>query len=248
MKRLFILSILAFFVSSATAVAQEVEVLKILTANKIFKKSEVKATAQAFYLSENFVKINIKSENSDRTVMFDSENEIIYMIDHKEKNYLRFTKSELEEIKEQLAPMRAMMQAMKGEKKERKVIDTGENEDIEGWKTKKYKVQEEDKTVAEKWIGDLDLLKISKEKLAGIDKMKTFVAIFDEDMAEEFTISSPDEGLPYTGVPVFAISYNDGEKTLEERIKKIENKTLKASIFDLPEGYEQTSFELSFGY
>lgn len=221
-------------------------------------------TTETIYVQKN----KMKTVGPEGTIMFDLEKGLFYMIspspEHKvywcgtpeemRKETEETKKKMEEEFLKQLPPEQReayekRREEMKGEteepKGEKKLIvevkKTSETAAIAGYPTRKYQVWVNGELRKELWLST----KIRLADEVDLKKMRKFSEAMSGPEAEESYESSPDYmQLMETGAEMKSISYHGGGSWTTE-MKKIEQKKIPDSQFEVPKGYRKvTLFEL----
>jgi len=220
-----------------------------------------------------FTKDKMLVEDEKFTVMFDANNESLYNIDHKKREYLVLGKEDLQMLQQQMAAMMSMIEqqlknlppeqremvkknmkeAMPGMATEYsyvyKKVESGI--EIKHWNTELYVEIVNEKKQAEFYIASFDQINLTKNDFAVFEKLKDLFQEFLEQFSGSLArhnasflgIGGDDSPIMATGIPVKTIDYSSGKKGSEVIIQSIEKKKFASSIFDIPAGYKEVTLK-----
>lgn len=192
----------------------------------------------------------------ENTVIYRADQDVIYIVSHDEKKYMRMDKETIAEMSskmndamqkleaqlKQMPPeQRAMMEKMmKGrmpktaEKRTLVVKPAGSEGGL-----RKYEVWLGKEKESEVWVSDPGKVGISAENMAVFQKMSTLFESLVQSLARNpyfNTEVNPFEGFKQMdGFPV-RIKDKDGEVTV---IRNASQQSLNASLFEVPSGYQE---------
>lgn len=224
------------------------------------KKS--KPMTQIVYLQKDKIRIDMKSEDADISMIFHGDKEVFWMIDHKEKIVTIITKDELKKLsKEMEQAMESMDEAMKElppemQAKMKDMMQTkhtaqtkisykkvGSNEKVNQWICNKYEGYANNKKEVEIWTTGWEKLGLKKEDVSCFEKMGQFFSSMMKNKRWSYKVGLDEkEKEMYYGFPVKTITFEKNKAKDQFEILSIKQEALKETVFQFPKGYKKESF------
>ncbi len=212
------------------------------------------------YFHSDFMRMdNQKGTEVLQSVLYDRENERVYMVDHTSKKFFQMDQERANELKVQIESMKAMMeerikslpedqremaekmmaQQVKGMKTNFQYAKTGETAKINGYESSRYYVREEGELERELWVTSCDELGLSKKEVKCLQSFSNLMASVAETIGSSlvgnnFFLIEETEGLP-----VRTINYEYEKPKSTTDIISIEEYEPSNDFFGLPAGYTE---------
>jgi len=180
-----------------------------------------KQTSEALYIQNNKMAMT-----GEAHVIFNLETLEMTMIMPEEKMYMKWTPEMMESMSKMAPEWHGTVEVKK----------TSDTETIAGYEATKYQVLVDGKLDQEIWISkDLDLTSdLNLEKFNHMSEMRMPKATFQ---------SSPEyQDLMNMGYPLREVQFQSDGKFITE-VTKIEKKTISASQFEVPAGYQEMDMQ-----
>lgn len=216
------------------------------------------------YLDGNKMRIDM----SGAGVIFRADRKVMYMLSPQNKQYSEITEASMRRMRQQLnqamermrqqmaaippARRKMMEQMMKNQggapaKKPKVTYRAGQRGLRVGkWRCDLFTGFKQGKKVSENCIARLGQLGLKKRDLSVLDqftKMMKSMAMGQEDDDDGMSLS-PDAIRAiagFSGFPVQTLVFEKSGKTVKTVVQRIEQKSLPASVFEVPKGYAKTS-------
>ena len=217
------------------------------------------------YLDGNKMRIDM----SGAGVIFRADRKVMYMLSPQNKQYSEITEASMRRMRQQLnqamermrqqmaaippARRKMMEQMMKNQggapaKKPKVTYRAGQRGLRVGkWRCDVFTGFKQGKKVSENCIARLGQLGLKKRDLSVLDqftKMMKSMAMGQEDDDDDGMSLSPDAIRAiagFSGFPVQTLVFEKSGKTVKTVLQRIEQKSIPASVFQVPKGYTKTS-------
>ena len=234
-----------------------------------FETPKEKTSTHTIYADKEHMLMDITTKDKpDMSIIFRSDKNVFWMVDHKKKSYTELTKEDLEKMAkamEQVGEMldkaldnmppelKAKMEAMmKPQTKEApKIIykKVASGEKVNQWVCDKYEETRDDKKVAEIWTTDPKKLDIKSEDLKVLAGMGKFFQTMLKNMPfniYEFSVEKAQENM-FAGMPIKTIGYEKDKQTYKSELKELKREEFKISLFEVPQEYKKEKIETEEG-
>lgn len=252
--------------TKATTTFAQTEAL-VISSTTLDQKA--RATTSKMYLKDNILVAEEQEKKDKTTVMFDADKEMLYIIDHKKKEYIEMTRQDMEALNEMLQQQLAAMEqqlAMLPEN-QRKMIQeqmgaafggkqqTAEYSleesgvSVKEWKADKYVGMTEGQKQSEIYVASYNELGQDPENFQSLEKFFETIKNYIQGMSKSFSgagISFFSESMPgyKTGVPVKTVLYNSkGEVISTTMIDSLTEETVEENLFQLPQDYKKKKMD-----
>jgi len=223
------------------------------------KNAKAQPMTQTTYLGKDMIRMDMKADKSDMSIVYLDTTQTFWMIDHKKKSYTEMTKEDLDkmmkaaeevlttanEALQNLPPgladkMKNMLQPTQTKKSEMVYSKVAGDEKVNQWTCDKYEGKRDDKKEMEVWTADWKKLGLKKEDLTGFDNIGKFFQQMMKNMSW-FYKAGTDEKTEnmYAGFPVKTVNYEKDKAVNQYEIKSITQEDLKESVFQVPQGYKK---------
>ncbi len=232
--------------------------VRLLTEYESYPEKE-KLTHTA-YLEKDRLRVDIKGEKTDMSVIFKSDKERFFFLNHKNKSYTEITKEEIKRIKEKMEEgIKEMEKSLKNlPPEQRKMVEEMmknkmkpevpkitykkvASEKINQWVCDKYEGWEKKEKREDLWVTDWSKIGLKAEDAKAFAEMAEFFAEMMKGSSLPFYQSGKEEkkGESFSGLPVRTIGYEKGEKRFWTELKEVKRETFKPEIFEIPKGYKK---------
>lgn len=216
------------------------------------------------YVERDRMRVEIKGDNTDQTIIFREDKEVFWVIDNKEKTLMEMTKRDLQKIKEKMDEAMKMLEEqlknMPPEQREmmeqmvkrqmpmkstqRKIVykKVASGVKVNRWVCDKYEGYREGRKKKEIWTTDWKRLGLNPEDFKVMKAMGEFFGEFSQGAVSSlYEVGSEEweKEQGYSGVPVKTIIYSDGQIREKTELKEIQRQDFAASLFDLPQGLKK---------
>jgi hypothetical protein len=219
------------------------------------------------FVNSNFVKIDGLVNLNGATVLFNKEKNAVYLIDHKAKTYIELVKSEVENMNEQLAAFKVMLddQAANFPPDQLDLVremtkengyavaapkvsyKKGGSSKVGEWKCTQYNGTAYNKTMVELHATKLETLELKESDLEILNAFSPYLAVLIDASLTSKGFAAVFCPIPLVeGLPVKSIDFLGGKAIITTTLSKVERKELDNSFFALPQGYTKTYFELGY--
>ena len=223
------------------------------------KKIEMETTMM---VDQNKLRIESNEKDEQNVVIFRGDKKVFWVLKTSDKTYVEMTQEDLAELKAQMDNMQKMMaEQMKNMPEEqRKMMEKmmpsaagaakkmktdykkkGSGEKVGKWSCDHYEGFRDGKKTGELWTASWDQIGLKRSDMSAFKQMAEFFEAISQDASEFMKIGSEEwekeQGL--SGVPVRWIDMEDGQTDSQGEIKEIRKQDIKASLFDIPSGYEK---------
>lgn len=221
-----------------------------------------KPMAQIVYLQKDKIRIDMKAEDIDVSMIFHGDEEVFWMIDHKKKTGTIITKDELEKLSKEMeqamesmdeamkelpaemqAKMKEMMQAKQTAQSKIRYKKVGSNEKVNQWICNKYEGYANNKKEIEIWTTGWEKLGLKKEDVSCFEKMGQFFSSMMKNKRWAYKVGIDEkEKDMYYGFPVKTITFEKNKAKDQFEILSVKQEELKETVFQFPKGYKKESF------
>ncbi|MFO8057761.1 MAG: hypothetical protein R6V10_10725 [bacterium] len=213
--------------------------------------------------TENFV-MNKDAPSMSMVYRYNSGDDFLLILHHRGKFYQKMDREDLEEMEKKAEETRGKMEgAMKDappevrKRYEKQMGKKGKQEESEqkvelkkvetdvkvgDWSCDKYEGYRDGDKISEVWV--TEVAGLSEDDYEMLSNMMDFMEKMNE-VSRSFQKGKGDKPINQgrflkKGVyPVKWINYSNGKKTNESRLKKLEEKDISSSRFEVPKGYEK---------
>ena len=235
----------------------------MISVQESYVNSKGKIHSEA-YVERDRMRVEIKGDDTDQTIIFRKDKEVFWAIDNKEKTLVEITRRDLQKIKEKMdeamkmfeeqlknmpPEQREMMEQMMKKQMSMKSTQTktmyekvASGEKVNRWVCDKYEGYREGRKKKEIWTTDWKHLGLNPEDFKVMKTMGEFFEEFSKGAASSFYKVGSEEWEKeqgYSGVPVKTIIYSDGQIREKTELKEIQQQDFSASLFDLPKGLKK---------
>ena len=228
------------------------------------KNAKAQPMNQSTYLEKDLIRMDMKADKSDMSMIFRGDKELFWMVDHKKKSYTEMTKEDLEKIQKMAEDaMKTMQEAMKnlpqgmqnkmqgimpGTEKKSEIIykKVASGEKVNQWVTDKYEGTRDGKKEMDAWTTDWKKLGLKPEDLTGFEQMGNFFSSMMKNMSWYYKVGNDEKATGmYFGFPVKTVSYDKEKPASQYEIKEIKQEELNPTVFEAPQGYKKEKFEMN---
>jgi hypothetical protein len=232
---------------------------------KDLKNAKAEPTTQTTYLEKDLIRMDMKADKSDISIIFRGDKELFWMVDHKKKSYTEITKEDLEAIQ------KAAQQAIAGIEEAMKELPSGLSSKLQGimqskpeqkseiiynkvavdqkvnqWVCEKYEGTRDDKKEIEVWTTEWKKLGLTESDLTGFSQMGNFFTSMMKNMTWYYNIGPEQESENmYIGFPVKTVNYEKDKAVSQYEITEIKQEELKEMVFEAPTGYKKEKTEIN---
>uniref|UniRef100_A0A7C3UQ04 DUF4412 domain-containing protein n=1 Tax=candidate division WOR-3 bacterium TaxID=2052148 RepID=A0A7C3UQ04_UNCW3 len=230
--------------------------------NAVYETGKEKI-AHFLLIEKDRMRTDMKGNETDMSIIFRSDKNLFWSIDHKKKSYTEITKEDVKKMKgkmeegikmmeEQMKHLppgeRRRLEEMMGGKMMRKeemvtYKKVASGQKVNQWVCDKYEGYQGKEKVEEVWATDYPKIGIKPEEVKVIEEMGDFFSELIKGGAAQFYRFRPEkkEG-EFFGVPVRIIGYEKGKKGFTMEIKEVKKETFNPQTFEVPKGYKKEKF------
>ena len=212
-------------------------------------------------------KLKIASNNDkDPLLIFDSNSEILQIINRAQHDFIELTKSDLKELDAQLEQSLKLMEEklstlpesqkeaiksqfyqFKSNKDEPEIEykNTEINKSVESHSTLLYEGWIENEKLEEIYVADYETFEFDKKELSVYNELMDFIRDNTHMLMKTFPTSpakilkSVDHPSFKEGIPVKTVNYNKGIKSSMEILKSSRSVEIPSEAFDVPPGFKK---------
>ncbi|QTN37846.1 hypothetical protein HZ996_01405 [Cryomorphaceae bacterium] len=253
MKHLFFL--IACF--SLTIVQAQFHVLHTEESN--LEGTEVKRYSE-FYFHSHYLRMDTRTGDVvEQSVLFDREDQTVYMVDQGSRKYFKLDKEIAESLKAQIEQMKKMAEerisSLPPEQQEmaRKMMEqqmgnieadygiepTGKKSEINSYSCAEYLMTEDDEVKRKMWVASYGDLEISKKEVQCLEDFSSLMASFAESMGSNLGDSNFLYQEEIQGLPIRSIDYDYGQPAGQNNIVRVETYTPDRDFFKIPPGFTE---------
>ncbi len=213
-------------------------------------------------------------QDEEASIVYDAADGSFTAIDHRRRQYTRFTSDSMKQLADTMADarrqmeetlqnvpasQRAMVEKMMGSMMpeetappEVSVRETGEKKQVAGYSAEKVSVFSDGVKVSDLWVAPFNEVEGSREVMgafAGLSSfMKDLMQALPSGLAGQESSAYIQAMGAIDGFPVASAMFEGGEQVASSLLKNIQSKELESSEFAPPSGYKEQKIEMpSFG-
>lgn len=218
---------------------------------------EVVMGRTVYYLEPGKVRIETSNEVSELVTIFIAARRVVWVIDRSEGTYYELKPAEVERMRQRMEEARRRMEAelAKLPPQQRELIEkmmeqqqppgpsavsvrkTGSGEKFGEFVCSRYEILRNGQRYGEVWAASLDQLQIEPEEFETFRALARFFEPLGAGAPASAALLSAGEQME--GFPVRMLIYEDGRPLREERVVRVERRSLDASHFTLPPGLQK---------
>jgi hypothetical protein len=217
------------------------------------------------YIDKDRMRMEISSNMENEVMIFRQDQQLIWVINNKEKSYSKMTRDDLAKMKGQIDQAMKMMEeqlknmpveqremmekmmpkqgAMQMSKVEKTVYTKKKSgEKINRWTCDYYEGMVSGKKTEEVWTITWQQAGISRNDLQAFRGMGEFFQAITGKIDALYQIGSEDfeKQGGYAGLPVKMVQYEKGNTIVLSEVKEIKKQNIAPKLFELPAGFEET--------
>ena len=195
---------------------------------------------------------------NSQIVIFDSQKQVLYVVDNARKTYMEMTKADVEQLKTQMQAMMAQMQAAlekvpPAQRSQMEALIKGRmggiataapkldskragTDKVGRWTCEKYEVTSNGEKLSDVCTVDPSALGINLKDLDVSRQLADFVSTLVPQMAAQVAVVGRPETHGFAGFPVRSTVYVAG-RTMTSEVLEASRQTIPDSVFAIPAGY-----------
>ncbi|MEJ2719946.1 MAG: DUF4412 domain-containing protein [bacterium] len=226
-----------------------------------------------YYLEQNRARVDFKGKDSDMTVIYrlDGEKPVMWVIDNQVSQYTELDKDKINkaygQMQQQLEMMDTYMAKLSADERESikqqykkqirqahklmtfedrakkmsyEKVESGV--DVNGWDCDYYKGIFDKALYEEVWVANWKTLGLEPSDFSVLDGMAGFFKGFSGDLMP-LADKKVEGGGTINGLPIKLVLFEDGTKFMKKEVNEIRKEDLDPSLFELPEGLDETEAE-----
>lgn len=226
---------------------------------------EAKATTTKTYIKDSRMLTETSGNKQENLMLFDADEEILYIINHKKKEVTEMTREDMEAmsamIKEQMAMLDQQLEMMPESQRKmlREKVSAAYGQQhkpaeytlkesgtaVKNWKADKYVGMADGKKQSEMYIASYEQLKLDKNDFKTVEKFYQLMKGFAQSLSKSVpgtAMSFISESMPAyeKGIPVKSVLYDAREEATHTMlVEEIGEKEVDEAVFDIPEDYKR---------
>ncbi len=259
----FIFILLLVLNFSAFAQLNQTEAIVISTST-IDKDANVSTTKT--FIDKDKILTETPGDNRENLILFDAEDEILYLINHEQKEVTEMTREDMQAVsamlKQQMESLNKQLEMLPEEqrkmvKDKMKTAMGGQQEPlvykleeagvpVQHWKSNKYVGTMNEKKKSEIYIASYAETGLEAEDFAAMQKFYALLKDFSSTLPHSTSMPFLSESMPgyEKGIPVKSVLYNaEGTATYTLMVEEIGEEVVADSVFAIPENYTRKKME-----
>jgi hypothetical protein len=224
--------------------------VKMISTTKNFSSESSTVTKTILYLDENKLKIDISNSYKNNSLIFNSKEEKLWLINHRHKQFMMLSKDELRNISNNEPASNAELISLRKNAIHSLLnlsqpyanlnsfpsyyIRKNEKNNINGWECTKYEGYHNKYLTQELWTTSLKDLNLTDSDAKTLRSFSRFIQHVPLELLVEFeTFVLPNQ--EHEGIAVNCRSLKNGQLVSVRNLEKVEKTNLSTSIFEVPD-------------
>lgn len=258
------LLLIPLFLGLSLSVAAQTEAI-VISGTSLDKKGT--PTVTKTYIGEDKILTETEGKNRENTMLFDAEEEILYIINHDKKEVMQMTRQDMEDLSAMLSQqmgvlekqlenlpaaqrdmMREKMGAMMGQQQAAEYTLEESGVAVNSWKADKYVGMANGQKESEIYLASFGELGVDAEDVEAMNKFYDLMKNFAQSMSKAVPGGSMkflSESMPGydKGIPVKSVLYSKGEPTHTMMVETIAEEDVPEAVFIIPADYKKKEME-----